>query len=176
MPSGKHNLRTARARDLNCSLINIASSRDVPFYQPQQLQSLHHGATFVPLWSPIPFSKLHKVMICSRHVMASVQDVKIAEALLILCLAYYALKRVRNCWNWGVMPFYVSRYGVSVFSIFSVMAGWIAEILFILFFAYIAVKRTEHSWVRSVLAYGCSSDSSLRRPPAILSCKALCAN
>jgi len=27
----------------------------------------------------------------------------------------------------------------SVFSVFSVMAGWIAEILFMLFFAYIAV-------------------------------------
>ena len=29
-----------------------------------------------------------KVTICSRHVMASVQDVNIAEALLILCLIY----------------------------------------------------------------------------------------
>jgi len=27
----------------------------------------------------------------------------------------------------------------SIFSVFSVMAGWIAEMLFILFFAYIAV-------------------------------------
>jgi len=33
----------------------------------------------------------------------------------------------------------------SIFSVFSVMAGWIAEMLFILFFAYIAVQRTEHS-------------------------------
>jgi len=34
----------------------------------------------------------HKVMICGRHVLASVQDIKIAEALLMLCLAYYVMK------------------------------------------------------------------------------------
>ena len=38
MPSDKHNSRTARARDLISSLINIASSRDVPFHQLQLLQ------------------------------------------------------------------------------------------------------------------------------------------
>ena len=40
-----------------------------------------------------------------RHVMASVQDIKIAEAILILCLAYYVMKWVRYCWNWGVVAF-----------------------------------------------------------------------
>ena len=125
----------------------------------------------------------------------SVQDIKIGEALLILCLAYYVMKRVRHCWNWGAMPFtyrdigrtfpkhilcifcngwmdcrdafhallillcngqdiaeyetywlmgfpIISLWGArftSVFSIFSVMAGWIAETLFMLLFAYIAV-------------------------------------
>jgi len=49
MPSDKHNLRTAGARDLISSLINVASSRDVPFDQLQLLQCLHKGATFVPL-------------------------------------------------------------------------------------------------------------------------------
>jgi len=34
------------------SLINVTSSRDVPFHQLQLLQCLHQGATFVPLWSP----------------------------------------------------------------------------------------------------------------------------
>ena len=33
-----------------------------------------------------------KVTICGRHIMASVRDVKIAEALLMLCLAYYVMK------------------------------------------------------------------------------------
>jgi len=45
MPSNKHDSRTTRARDLIFS-INVASSRDVPFHQPQQLQCLHHGVTF----------------------------------------------------------------------------------------------------------------------------------
>ena len=43
----------------------------------------------------------------------------------------------------------------SIFSVFSVMAGWNVEMLFMLFFTYIAVLRTEHSQVQSILAYGC---------------------
>jgi len=136
MPLDKHNSRTARARDLISSLINVASSWDVPFHQWQELQCLHHGATFVPLWSPILSSQPCKVMICGRHVMASVQDIKIAGALLILCLAYYVMKRVWHCWNWDVMAFTYRECFTSVFSVFSVMAGWIAEMLFMLFFAY----------------------------------------
>ena len=103
MPLDKHNLRTARARDLISSLIKVSLSRDVPFYQPQELQCLHHGATFLLLWSPILSLQPCKVTICSRHVMASVRD--IAEALLILYLAYYVMKQVRHSWNWGVMTF-----------------------------------------------------------------------
>ena len=100
MPSDKHNSRKARARDLDfftrardliSSLINVASSWDVPFHQPQELQCLYHGATFVPLWSPIFSSQPCKVMIWGRHVLASIPDMKIAEALLILCLAYAIL-------------------------------------------------------------------------------------
>jgi len=105
MPSDKHNSRMARARDLISSLINIASSRDMPFHQLQELQCLHQGATFVPLWSPILSSQPHRVTICGRHKMASVQDIKIDEALLVLCLAYYVMKKVRHCWNWDVMAF-----------------------------------------------------------------------
>jgi len=105
MPSDKHNSRMARAKDLISSLINVASSRDVPFHQPQQLQCLHHGATFAPLWFPTLSSQPHKVTTCSRHVMVSVRDIQIAEALLILCLAYYVKKRVRHCWNRGIMAF-----------------------------------------------------------------------
>jgi len=53
MPSDKHNLRTAWATNMIFSLINITSSQDVSFHQPQQLQCLHHDATFVPLYAPI---------------------------------------------------------------------------------------------------------------------------
>jgi len=91
MPLDKHNSRMARARDLMSSLINVASSQNVPFHQPQQLQCLHHGATFVLLWSPILSSQPREVTIWGRHIMASVQDTKVTEPLLILCLAYYAM-------------------------------------------------------------------------------------
>ena len=76
--------------------------------------------------------------------MASMQDIKIAEALLILYLAYYSM-----LWNEfdiaEIEALWLSRikiWGVrftSLFSVFSVMAGWIAKMLFILFFVYIAV-------------------------------------
>ena len=105
MPSDKHNSRMARARDLISSLINVASSRDVPFHQLQQPQCLHHGATFEPLFAPILSSQPCKVTICGRRVMASVRDIKIVKALLMLCLAYYVMKWVGHCWNWGVMAF-----------------------------------------------------------------------
>ena len=68
--------------------------------------------------------------ISGRHVMASVRDIKIDEALLVLCLAYYVMKRVRHAWG---------ACFTSIFSVFSIMAGWIGEILFMLLFAYIAV-------------------------------------
>jgi len=67
MPSDKHNTRTARARDLISSLIDITLSQDVPFYQLQQLQCLHHGATFVPLCAPILSSQPRKVTIYSQR-------------------------------------------------------------------------------------------------------------
>jgi len=105
MLSDKHNSRMARAIDLISSLINVISYWDVPFHQLQQLQCLHHGATFVPLWSPILSSQSRKMTICGRHVMASVREIQIAEALLTLCLTYYVIKRVRHCWNQGIMVF-----------------------------------------------------------------------
>ena len=45
MPSDKRNSITAKAMGLISSLFNVASSRDVPFRQPLQLQSSHHGFT-----------------------------------------------------------------------------------------------------------------------------------
>ena len=92
MPSDKHNSRTAGARDLISSLINVASSGDVLYQQSQLLQCLHQGVTFVPFDLPFFSSQPHKVTICGRHEMASVQHIKIDEALLVLCLAYYAMK------------------------------------------------------------------------------------
>jgi len=80
------------------------------------------------------------VTICGRHGMASVRDIKINEALLVLCLAYYVefniaeieMLLLSSIKIWGM------RF-TSIFSVFSAMAGWIAEIHFMLFFAYTAV-------------------------------------
>ena len=69
--------------------------------------------------------------------MASVRDIKINEALLMLCLAYYVEFDIETSWLscieiWGA-------HFTSIFSIFSVMAGWIARMLFMLLFAFTAV-------------------------------------
>ena len=69
---------------------------------------------------------------------------KTAQALLVLCLTYYSM--LRNEVNIAeIEALWLSRIKIwsvrftSIFSIFSIMAGWIAEMLFMLFFAYIAV-------------------------------------
>jgi len=115
MPSDKHNSKMARARDLISSLINFASSRDVPFQKPQLLQCLHQGVTFVPLWSPIFSSQPCKVTICGRHGMASVWDVKIDEALLVLWLAYYVMKRVQHSFTYRDMGRAFHEYSLRIF-------------------------------------------------------------
>ena len=77
MPSGKHNSIIAMATGLIFSLINVTSSRDVPFRHPQQLQCLHHGSTKGYLCSPlffIPFYTTALVTICAMCVMGSVGD------------------------------------------------------------------------------------------------------
>ena len=44
------------ATGLVSSLFNVASSRDVPFCQPQYIQCMHHGLTFVLLYVPLLFT------------------------------------------------------------------------------------------------------------------------
>ena len=94
-PSDKRNLITAIATGctalISSLLFNIASSQDVPFCQPQQLQCSHHGSTKTYLCSPlycIHFSLSAKVMICSTRVMASVVSVVQAGVLLALFFAW----------------------------------------------------------------------------------------
>ena len=107
------------------------------------LKCLHQGAT-VPLYPfDLPFfsSQPCKVMICGTHVMTLVRGIKIAEALIMLCLAYILCYKTRSTFqklrHYG---FHISRYGAHVSRTYStIMAGWIAEILFMLFFAYTAM-------------------------------------
>jgi len=79
-----------------------------------------------PFDLPFVSSQPRKVTICGRHEMASVRDIKIDEALLVLHLAYYVIKRVHHCRNWDAMAFTYRDMGhafTSIFSVFSVM-GW----------------------------------------------------
>ena len=133
MPLDKHNSRTAWATDLISSLINVASSQDVPFHQPQELQCLHHGATYlcIPLY-PVLSSESHIGDDFGRRIMISVQDINIAEALLTLFLAYNVIKRVCIAEIEAVWSSCIKIWGTH----FSIMAGWIAEMLFVLFFIY----------------------------------------
>ena len=67
--------------------------------------------------------------------MASVQDIKIAEALFILyvLLTIFDIAEIEALWL-----SYIEIWGMrftSIFPVFFVMAGWIAEMLFMLFFA-----------------------------------------
>ena len=52
MPSDKHNLINTKAMGLISSLFNIASSREEPFCQLQQLKCLHHASIKAYLSSP----------------------------------------------------------------------------------------------------------------------------
>ena len=68
---------------------------------------------------------------------------KIAEALLILFLAYYLdITEIKVLWL-SRIKIWDTRL-MNIFSIFSVMAGWIAEMLFMLFLAYIAMNIADY--------------------------------
>jgi len=91
----------------------------------------------------LPFFLHMQVMICGRHIMALVRDIKIADALLILCLLAMLLNEfdiaeIEALWL-SCIEVWGARF-TSIFSVFSVMARWIAEMLFMLFLAYISVE------------------------------------
>ena len=125
-------------------------SRDVLCHQPQQLQCLHHGATFVCLCALILSSQPREVTIYGRHIMASVQDIIIdlrGTSHTIPCLLCCETSSTLLKWrHYPYNGFHVLRYGMHIsrvtvhaFSIFFAMAGWIADMLSLLFLAYIAV-------------------------------------
>jgi len=77
MPSDKRNLIMAIATGLISSLFNVASFRDVPFHQPQQLQQLQWFYQKLPLFSFV----LHSFLLLREgddlryvHYMALVRD------------------------------------------------------------------------------------------------------
>ena len=54
----------------------------------------------------------------------------------LLCYEF-AIAEIETLWL-SRIEIYATHF-TSIFSVFSVMAGWIAEMLFVLLFAYIAV-------------------------------------
>ena len=127
MPSDKHSSITAIATALVSSLFNVASSRDMPFRQPQQFQCLHHGFTFVflctPLFSPLQHRwqfAVHALWLQYETQVSAVQ----ARALVALFFVWNAspafeelemkqnvrihhvkgtLKWAENEWIWSVL-------------------------------------------------------------------------
>ena len=157
MPSNKHNSRTARARDLISLLINVALSQDVFFTNCSSYSACIMVLSLYPFDLP---SQPHKVTVFGRHAMASVRDINIAEALLTLCLAYYAMKPVNiaeiealwlsRIYIWGVFHKHILRISHN---------GWMdyrdAFHAVLCLYSYVTDRN---SWVWSVLAYGCSNN------------------
>ena len=56
MPSAKRNWTMDKATGLIFSMFNVTLSRDVPFRQPQYVQCMYHGLTFVLLCVPVLFA------------------------------------------------------------------------------------------------------------------------
>ena len=56
MPLAKHNSTMDKTTGLIFSLLDITSSRDVPFRQLQYIQCMYHGLTFVLLCVPVLFA------------------------------------------------------------------------------------------------------------------------
>ena len=73
MPSGKHNVITAKAMGLIFSLFDIASSQDVPFGILQYVQCMHHRLTFVFLCVPFLFADSPRYQFVVARCMASLQ-------------------------------------------------------------------------------------------------------
>ena len=85
-------------------LINVTSSRDVCLFT--NLSSYSACIMVLPSFcAPILSSQPCKWTICGRCTMASVRDINITEALLVLFLAYNVMKGLQHCWNWGIMAF-----------------------------------------------------------------------
>jgi len=160
------------ATRLISSLFNVASSRNVPFRQPQQLQCSHHGFTRKYLCSPlfsIPFSLSVKVTIWLWLRCETMVSAKLAGALLYVILF---LERCITCWNsysrskqsvvikWHTHFKLINKVCTLTIkhSKFSVMAGLIIELLFVLLSIYYAVQWAENEWIWSILANGFSTN------------------
>ena len=85
------------------------------------------------------------VTVCGKHLIISVRDIKIAEALLTLFFAYNVMKRFRYCWNWGIIASHIETWDTTFTSesfTFSITAGWIA--VFMLFYTLVLLCNGQN--------------------------------
>ena len=96
-------------------------------------------ASWCYLYTPLISHNYVEVTICSRHVMASVRDIQIAEAFLTLCLAYETSSTLLKS------SFHVSRYGACVSRVYSpYFPQWLDGLqryFFMLFFLILLCNR-----------------------------------
>ena len=97
MPSDKHNSITTRAMGLISSLFNVASSRDVPFCQPLQLQYSHHGSTKAYLCSWFLSTLPHKWWFVIAPLHGFVEGLVIALIAEVFNSLSFSLKSSLKC-------------------------------------------------------------------------------
>ena len=99
MPSDKRNSITTKAISLISSLFNVASSQDVPFCQPLQIQCSYHGSTKAYLCSPFLSPLLRRwqfVVAPLRGFTEDLVNAVIAEVFNTLSFCLYCF---RNCYT-----------------------------------------------------------------------------
>ena len=115
----KHNSITTKVMGLISSLFNIASSRNVPFCQPLQLQCLHHGSTKAYLCSPFLSSLLCRWWFAVAPLCGFMEDV----VTVVYNMLSFCLKRsVRQHWKQSVIalsPFHCDLLILRVHAVMS---------------------------------------------------------
>jgi len=152
MPSDKHNLILAKVTGLISSLLNVASSGDVPFCHPSSSIAcimVLLKFTFVLLWTPFLYPLLRRwrfaVLIlwlrCETRVSAVLAGHFLHYSLLGMLPNMFKKLEAKRSTAWlSDTPTFKSINGVRALtiehSVFSVMVGLILEILFRLFSIY----------------------------------------
>ena len=97
MPSDMHNSRTARAIELTSLLPEMC------VFTSHSSYTVHASWCYpcTPFVSPFYFYSHIYIGedLRQTRIMVTVQDIKIAEALLVVFHTYNVMKRVRHCWN-----------------------------------------------------------------------------
>ena len=145
------------------SLLNVASSQDVPFHQPLQLQCSHHGSTKAYLCSPLflILSPLpHRWQFAVAPLHGSVEDLVIALIAEVLNSLLFCLKHSVKCQTTlktkHSCPFAFSLWLINprvhaITSEFSIFPYSCKERYFSC--SPLSVQQGEHTQIQNLLAY-----------------------